>query len=190
MELSKLEKEVLLQLAEKGPLCGYDFHLGGERERAGRKATMSTSSWFKVRDSLVATGLIKRKTFKGRKGSISVRAGRKKNLYWLTEDGAGVALTLGASPDVLRRHMEHFENSSNVELLVQLAEVLGLERMTAMHTVISSRHPWKAMILIAAENAILDPDTQSKVTEIIRQHPRMGPIMNGALKLVRSLLKD
>ena len=100
MELTELEKKVILTLAQRGPMSGYDFHLGGKRKRGNRKALMSSGYWQKIKASLgpEGKGLIDRVHVKRTKSRNEPRdeRGRRKDLYWLTFKGLILALRMGA----------------------------------------------------------------------------------------------
>jgi hypothetical protein len=48
-QLTQLQRKVVLNLADKGFMSGYDFHLAGKRERGSRKAIMSSGYWEKTK---------------------------------------------------------------------------------------------------------------------------------------------
>ncbi len=61
MELSKLELETLLLLADRGPLTGYDLHSKKSEDGSGEDADtniMSDVYWLKVRKKLIENNLI------------------------------------------------------------------------------------------------------------------------------------
>lgn len=172
MELTELEGKVLVDLAEKGPLSGYDFHLGGKRERAGRKALMASSHWLKVKESLSDKNLIVLTTTKGRGSLSSDERGRRKDVYWLTEDGALTALTLGASPSLLARYTKYSVNRERIDRWVKICKLIGPERTRALKILVMSRD--------------LSPSVE-KI--LLRKVPQMMAESNWDLNTVKELFK-
>lgn len=96
VSLTELEGKILKELANRGPLCGYDFHLGGQKFRGNREAICSSRSWLIVRKSLLDKKLIR---------PISLRSvrhydrkGRRKDVYCLTLEGLIFAANFGIIP--------------------------------------------------------------------------------------------
>jgi hypothetical protein len=83
--LTNLEIKVLRELAYKGPLSGYDFHLGGHKWRSNREAICSSRSWLIVRKRLLDKKLIR--SISLRKTRSNDNRGRRKDLYCLTLRG-------------------------------------------------------------------------------------------------------
>lgn len=96
-ELSDLEKRTILTLAEKGPMSGYDFHLAGKRRRGNREALMSSSSWNKIKEHL-AQNLKLIEPIEQRGLHSNDQRGRRRDLYWLTDQGSMYALVHDVSP--------------------------------------------------------------------------------------------
>jgi len=92
--LTKIEQETITKLALEGPQSGYDFDLGGKRQRGKRKALMSSGWWPKVRNKLCELSLIKPLTLKGKHSNDE--RGRRKDLYSLTFNGLIYSLKLKA----------------------------------------------------------------------------------------------
>jgi hypothetical protein len=97
IQLTEKEREVLAAIAIRGPVPGYDMHLGGKKERRGRegevkKAVVSSSHWeTTVRPKLTALGLIGPINLKGRpvgqpNHHYKIRK-EKRQLYALTLKG-------------------------------------------------------------------------------------------------------
>jgi hypothetical protein len=88
--LTDKEIETLLTIANKGPITGYDLHLGGKRKRGNRKAIISSAHWLKVKKSLgpEEKNLIRlvpkqaKKKYSSRK--YKDNRGRRKDVYDLT----------------------------------------------------------------------------------------------------------
>jgi hypothetical protein len=79
MNLSKIESETLVLLANRGPLTGYDLHSKKKENRSGEDADtniMSDVYWLKVKKKLVKCNVIMEYPEKGR-----------RKPYILTEDG-------------------------------------------------------------------------------------------------------
>jgi len=125
-ELTELEKKVILTLSERGPMSGYDFHLGGKRQRGPRKALMSSGSWNEIKKSLGPKGLRLIEPVKLRGSYSEDERGRRKDLYWLTVDGIFLALAYGANPEVLREHYQKVYGSDEyISFLFDLAKNLA-----------------------------------------------------------------
>jgi len=125
-QISEIEREVVITLAEYGPKSGYDFHLGGQKQRGNRKALMSSGHWFTVRKHLGSSGenLLANVKPKGRLPKDNL--GRRKNLLWLTSKGVIYALRLNVN---LKRLLENtkkvYPNSSFLHVIIKLKQVLG-----------------------------------------------------------------
>jgi len=103
-QFTDMERRVIVTLAEKGAMSGYDFHLGGRRERGIRKAMMSNSGWEKIKKSLGPEGQKIIQTFATRGRPQKGKLGRQKKAYWLTCRGAGAALLLNAKPSKVKEN--------------------------------------------------------------------------------------
>jgi len=130
-ELSEKEKNVILQLAEKGPMCGYDFHLGGQRKRGLRKALMSSGYWHRVLKHIGPAGNLKliallnvNKKIKKADGR-----GRRKDLYYLTPEGVSVALELDINllKSIMLWDRKIFGDTSARVFILELVEILGID---------------------------------------------------------------
>ena len=125
-ELTDLQRKTIETLAKNGPMCGYDFHLGGKKTRGHRKAIMSSGWWLKIRKNLGSEGkkLIVR-TYPKRISSSDQR-GRRKDLYWLTEEGVVIALSLGVDPNLLLNHMrKYLQKIGDLEIIIECARIFG-----------------------------------------------------------------
>lgn len=128
--LSEKENMVLKVLAERGPLSGYDFHLGGRRIRGNRKALMSSGFWLKVLERLGPDGfnLICQVELRGRPRQGESK--RRKKLFWLT--GLGLIYVLAEAADVnpkkvLENAQRVYGKQSLETLLVRLRILVGSE---------------------------------------------------------------
>jgi hypothetical protein len=122
-ELSGMEVKTLLTLAKCGPLSGYDFHLGGKPQRGERKALMASSTWEEVKKHLGPQGLnlIQRVETRGRPKAN--RLGRRKKLWWLTEEGILQALTYGANSKKLKTYTKKIYGlNEDYSLLFEIIE--------------------------------------------------------------------
>lgn len=102
VSLTELEGKILRELANRGSLCGYDFHLGGQRFRGNREAICSSRSWLIARKSLLDKKLIRRISLRSVRGYD--RRGRRKDVYCLTLEGLIFAANFGIIPirDVIK----------------------------------------------------------------------------------------
>jgi hypothetical protein len=126
-QLTDIQKVVLLAMAREGPKTGYDFHLGGKRERPGRRAIMSSGTWWKY--VLPAMGPEKLGLIAPVKSKSNLAAderGRRKDLLWLTEKGIVYSLYFGASPELIKTNARRLNLSSKgIDFLCDYAS--GLE---------------------------------------------------------------
>lgn len=131
--ISEMEKEVVLRLAENGPMCGYDFHLAGKRERGKRRALMSSGHWVKVRKRLGSQGL-------GLIDSVSIKRrhsedqrGRRKDLLWLTYEGIKSSLIEGANPRRLLEYVKEFlpanQNTEMICCILELSQIPAMNKL-------------------------------------------------------------
>ncbi len=109
--LTEIERKILKELANRGPLCGYDFHLGGQKFRGNREAICSSRSWLTVRKSLLDKKLIR--PIPLRSVRHYDRRGRRKDVYCLTLEGLILAANLGIIPikDVIKDAGKNHINS-------------------------------------------------------------------------------
>lgn len=128
--LSDLEKETILKLAKEGPLCGYDFHLGGKKRRAGRVAIMSSGYWSHIKKRLTCELKIITPIQLFRPERTDNR-GRRKDTYWFTLNGIIYALGLGARVDDLKYWVKKAvlkpQESKSFLFFLELADILGLD---------------------------------------------------------------
>lgn len=123
-------------MAREGPKTGYDLHLGGHRQRAGREAMMSSSTWVEVKKNLLSRGLIEKLPKKEDAGGSLGERGRKRELYWLTEEGIITALMNNADPDILLKLAQ--ENLTEPELSkrilwIRITKILGLDTLVIFY---------------------------------------------------------
>jgi len=124
--VSELERKVIITLAEKGPMSGYDFHLGGKRKRGHREALMSSSYWLKVLAHLGPNGLSFIKLVKLPRYYSTDKRGRRKDLYWLTEKGLLFALNYDVNTKWLLKNIERvYPDIPLLCFIVEMKEVLG-----------------------------------------------------------------
>ena len=185
MVLTEIEKRVLVELAEKGPLSGYDFHLGGRRQRGERKAMMSSSHWIKVQKNLLDGGLIQLWLRKGKGTKIEDERGRRKDLYFLTEGGAIAAICYGANTSILAQNTKYFKNNEErdeVKVWIDECKQLGVERMRALYEILTLNEP--------RDISLLDMDQAEQVLRILFRHPKWGNTFRGAVKHLKDVLEE
>jgi hypothetical protein len=125
--LSELEKKVILKLAENGPMCGYDFHLGGKRKRASRQAMMSSGSWDNIRQTLGPHGENLIDNIRP-KGEVSHdERGRRKDLVWLTPEGVIFMLSnTDVDTSILLKNVRKvYPGNAALSLAVEIAQMAG-----------------------------------------------------------------
>lgn len=110
--LTEIERIVILTLAQNGPMSGYDFHLGGKRKRGSRKAIMSSGYWIRAKKKLGLEGLNLIQSIKTH-GRPKSGSGRRKKLYWLTEEGIRASLVEGANPESLLKNVKKYFPKNN-----------------------------------------------------------------------------
>jgi hypothetical protein len=184
MELTEMEKQVLVKLAEKGPLSGYDFHLGGRRQRGAREALMSSSHWIAVQRRLLKGSLIQVWSRKGRGKITRDKGGRRKDLYFLTESGAVAAIAYGANTRELTHNTSYFKKEEKDGVMVWIDECkqLGAERMKAVYEMLT---------LGKAKNIEeLDLDQAKEILRILFRHPKWGGTFKNAVKYLKDVLEE
>jgi len=184
MELTEIEQKVLVELALKGPLSGYDFHLGGRRQRDNREALMSSSHWIRVQKNLLKGGLVRIWSRKGKGTKIEDERGRRKDLYFLTESGAIAAIAYGASTAILAKNMGYFKKEEREEVAVWIDECkqLGVERMRAIYEMLTLNKP--------REIPPLDLDQAKEILRILFRHPKWGSTFRDAVKHLKDVLEE
>ena len=190
--LSELEKVVIVALAEKGPMTGYDFHLGGKRQRGSRKAIMSSGYWLKVREHLGADlGFIKRVNLRRHKAND--RRGRRKDLYWLTEEGIISAALNHASLRRLRQNTRRvYGKTENYEAFYDMAEIVGATKLKGI-VEISKQYKTQAQMpdyLVVAPSMLVDNGIQLKtVAECIKKYPNVKKVYENRSQRARAELE-
>lgn len=122
--ITEMEKKVIFALAEQGPLSGYDFHLGGQRQRGNRKAMMSSNSWAKIRKHLGTEGLNLIQSVNGFPGRPKTSFTRRKKLLWLTDKGLIIAISNGVDLDSLLDYVKKiYPRDEEKALLVELSKI-------------------------------------------------------------------
>ena len=106
-QLTELERRLILTLAKKGPMSGYDFHLGGKRVRGSREALMSSGYWVRIKKHMGPEDLDLIQVVKLR-GRCEGGSKRRRDLYWLTLKGIMLGFLNGVSPVVLFKHARKY----------------------------------------------------------------------------------
>jgi hypothetical protein len=161
--LSDLEKQVITKLAESGPMCGYDFHLGGRRERGNRKAIMSSGSWNKIRLRLGSQGekLIDNIRIKGE--SSHDERGRRKELVWLTPNGVGSAIGLEVDIKVLLQNVKKvYPENNELQLTLEVAKMVGKDIVKTSYLLNTDQF---GKINTALLSSIISPSSDKKEGE-------------------------
>ena len=181
MELTELEKKVILTLAQRGPMSGYDFHLGGKRKRGNRKALMSSGYWQKIKASLgpQGKGLIDRVHVKGTKPMDD--RGRRKDLYWLTDTGVLMALSMGVNPDLLLKQTRRYlGRNEDLEVGIGMVKIFGPQIVKAFFTANETgvRTPLKWLLEL--------PHDEHKIRELyslLVKYPKYSKAFKQAIKM-------
>ena len=179
MELTELEKEVLVKLAKEGPLSGYDLHLGGRRKRGTREALMSSSHWIEVQKKLLNEGLIRLCGTRNEK-----YRGRGRHLYFLTEHGAIASMSYGANIDLLERNLEYFkdkEEQDAVKVWIDECKTLGAERIRAIYEILTLKKP---------SDVQLSLDEAKEILKTLFEHPKWGSTFKSAVKMLKDILGE
>jgi hypothetical protein len=177
--LNEVEKKVILALADKGLMCGYDIH---EKENI-----VAVSHWPKVRQRLLDHNFIELV----RKES-EIR-GRQKNLYWLTNDGVMMAFILGADTHRIEvRHRLIREIDDDMKIFYELTKILPRNKASVMFVVFL--YTKGSTIEQAFEQAKTKPEfrlTRKEyyaVIEVVKRYPHSNTYNN--LKEQRRLLSE
>lgn len=184
MVLTEMEKKVLVKLAEKGPLSGYDLHLGGRSQRGERKAMMSSSYWIKVKKTLLDEELIKLFSRKGKGTKIEDGRGRRKDPYFLTEGGAIAAMSYGAKLTLISKNLRYFENEeerNEIKVWIEACKQLGAERMKAIYEMLTAKK--------ISELQPLELEQAKEILTILFRHPKWGGTFRGAIKHLKDVLE-
>ena len=194
--LTEKEAEVLRRLAKNGPCSGYDFHLGGVRRRGQREALMTQAHWRKVKESLLKKGLIK--LYSGRKAKAEDDRGRRKDLYWLTPDGAFVALGLDVEPDTLiakikeyDSQMEHFEEIKTLAEVVKVCgSPLGPQLIQALYLMVKENDfAMLGKIFNYLQDLYKkDKDRVKYILQFLSKHPTIGKLLYVIIRVFENVL--
>ena len=177
--LSGVEQEIILVLAGNGPMSGYDFHVGGKRIRKAyhtggdisKKAIVSSGHWLEVKKRLLKLGLIqsvKKETEIG---------GRRKDLYWLTDDGVTMAIVLGANILKLKSiHKQTRKLNDDVKILYDFAKFLPRETVAIIHSLnmaYKEGGPERVFgqIVIELRGLVISDKEREMVLEVIKKYP-------------------
>lgn len=199
--LSPTEWMVLEALARNGPLSGYDFHLGGRRQRGNRKALMSSGYWLKVLKRLGPEGfkLICKVGLRGRLKEGTSK--RRKNLFWLSDRGLALVLAEGVPAETVLGHAERVYGKNSLEaLLVRLRMLLGVEIFRLCHRLILEHGLNADTILTAAGISLLQAakfrhmkpqDFNRRINQLLEPYPeireevksRIADLKRGVLSL-------
>lgn len=106
MELTSTEKDLILKLAEKGPLPGYQIHKKLE--------LMSNSYWEKLKKKLGDKGL---------NLIFEVKTEGAAKPYWLTFEGIKYAIIYGAEVDKMRLHAKTVYEGKDLEKFNAVADL-------------------------------------------------------------------
>ena len=126
LKCTDMEKKLIRQLAERGPMSGYDFHLGGQRKRGNREALMSSGTWKTVLQHLGPLGLDLLERMEQAPVKAYDKRGRRKDLYWLTDKGVCYAMFLDVSDKLLLENAEKiYDDVSMFRFIIEIKKVLG-----------------------------------------------------------------
>jgi hypothetical protein len=107
MELTSTEKDLILQLAEKGPLSGYQIH-------TKKPTIMANSYWEKVKRKLGDKGL---------NLIFEVKTEGSAKPYWLTFEGVKYAIIYGAEVDKMKAHAKNVYEGKDLEEFNAVADL-------------------------------------------------------------------
>lgn len=191
--LTDLESKTIVALAEKGPMSGYDFHLGGKRDRGSRKALMSSGYWLKVKEHLGPEGLGFIERVNLRRYKAYDQRGRRKDLYWLTEEGIMSALLNHANLKRLRQNVKLVCGENEIlQAFLDLAEVIGVDKMRRIVN-LSKQYKIEAQmpdLLIVAPQTMIDNEKQFRAfVKVMKKYPKLSEIYKIKARCARSQLK-
>jgi len=130
MELTEIEKKVIMELAKKGALSGYDFHLGGHRQRGVREALLSSSYWEKIKKELGHEGKQLITPIELKRHYSEDGRGRRRDLYWLSHDGIVLSILEGASTSMLLKYTkEYYPEREDIHVVIELSQIAGKEEL-------------------------------------------------------------
>jgi len=185
LSLREVERKVIMMLAGQGPKSGYDFHLGGRRERGHRKAIMSNGNWIKVLGHIGPKGLniINRVNTLGSRETDE--RGRRKDLYWLTPKGITLSFLEDANPKVLLDYVKkYYPDSQEMQVFFHIASTgivpsRVLKDSYSMSDEEGEFNLESVMIsyLDYVKSGIhVDKKQARKLAEIFKQHPEYNPL--------------
>lgn len=190
IQLTEMEKKVILRLADLGSLSGYDFHLGGRRERGSRKAIMSSGKWNPLRKRLGPEGMNLIKLIKS-SGRPKTGKGRRKDLYWLTIGGIKASLTEDASPKTLRKYVNSYYPQSDeteyVNCILELFQVAVMKKflVSVLRREISEGDMMLERLSYLADFCLVkefDADSKKRTVDILRKYPQVFQSFKNAVK--------
>jgi hypothetical protein len=188
--LTEMDRKVILNLADKGPHSGYDFHLGGIRERGSRTAMMSSGTWHELKEKLGSEGMNLIQLIKS-SGRPKKGMSRSKDLYWLTPAGIKVSLAEGASPKLLRNYMEDYlPKSEETESLNCILDLFHVAVMKKFITRVFRREinegdmMFESLSYLADFYLVKEFDVESKkrTVDILRKYPQVFQSFKTAVK--------
>lgn len=120
--LSEVEKKIILTLAKKGEMSGYDLHT--------KESVVSVSHWLDVKKKLLEHELI----MLIEKKEDEMR-GRRKDLYWLTNDGVMIAYVFGVDIKLLEERQKQIIKKLNddMKIFYELAKQLSRDKVLVIY---------------------------------------------------------
>lgn len=110
MEFTDVEKRLLQELAEQGPLTGYEIYK--------QKRIMSNAYWKKVRINLSKNKMIKTVETKN--------TARGQKPFWLTQQGIRESLLLGYNPIKIKTNAKNHYKGKKLEAINKLCDFTKL----------------------------------------------------------------
>jgi hypothetical protein len=194
--ISELEKKMLLTLAEKGPMCGYDFHLGGSRQRGSREAMMGSGSWNKIKKHLGKEGENLITVIWSRNRTASDERGRRKDLVWLTPEGVMFALNNDVNSRLLLKWTkETYPENPEVSLAVEVAQLGGKELTRASYLLNTRQYsqldPSALLSMISkSRNEKERAEGQRKLMQLLKKYPEFKKDFHTRMRDMRKTLNS
>jgi len=191
-QISDKEREVIKILAEEGPKCGYDFHLGGSRKRGARKALMSNSHWNYIKKHLgpEELNLIKNIKLRGRPERTSKR---RRHPYWLTDKGIVAAALSDARLTSLlanvKKYRSHDKESALILELIELTDI-GKELLALAYSTMQTTNVnlnLRTILGLAVTKAIRLSKNQrnelfSNIENVLKKYPKYHAMFKREMK--------
>lgn len=167
-KLTEKEMKTILTLAERGPMSGYDLHLGREKQRGDKKAVMSTGSWHKIKKRLTSKELcLIEPVYRSRGRPKNGKKGRGRIPYWLTDEGIFCATVNNASLPLLLTWTRKVKSDSAAVAFLEIVEVIGPKKILETRLIFEAFQEGKLPLMHITS---IKKEKAKQMIGIIRKH--------------------